>query len=386
MALTSLLSLVTLTAMLSFTGAIRTISISASSHYDLGFQLGRLAKHEISAQFDSDPQLASLLSVMRTKAGAHAVDSLVAVAAADTPFALEELQGMAAGSNVSLDECTVPKALSSDTQVIAMNFRNEISVLLPTRTLRTDCSDFFYVGASVEATQWAHNEDGDLSNRNTSYFLIANFTHDPSKNFAAYTYPGILPGCAFGFNAHGVVLTTNALFPPTTDANALGRYFLNRRLLSVTSLSEAVDILSSMPSATGFAANFGFIREGRFVNFEVGLGGDFAMTSISKNFSHFNMYERLVAPAVFEPSSARRRERVDTLPPPTTRGQLFAIAGNTDDLDYPIYRNGAPPDDRCVTLATAVFDGEGLAVEVFESNVKTARSASLIVPLDLWRS
>jgi len=55
------------------------------------------------------------------------------------------------------------------------------------------------------------------------------------------------------------------------------------------------------------------------------------------------------------------------MPVPTTREMILSILGDTNDKAYPIYREGAAPDDS-YTVASFFVDAENLEAEVFWSN------------------
>ena len=50
-------------------------------------------------------------------------------------------------------------------------------------------------------------------------------------------------------------------------------------------------------------------------------------------------------------ASIHHLERIKQLPVPTCSKDILGILGDTADPQYPIFRNGAPPDDS-VTLGT----------------------------------
>ena len=79
-----------------------------------------------------------------------------------------------------------------------------------------------------------HNEDTYPLVKTDGYFVSAHIVdtaYDSQGNpykveqqFTHFTYPGLLPGQAFGINSHGVVQTVNALYPELVLRNRTGRY------------------------------------------------------------------------------------------------------------------------------------------------------------------
>lgn len=54
-------------------------------------------------------------------------------------------------------------------------------------------------------------------------------------------------------------------------------------------------------------------------------------------------------------TSVRRMARLASLPPATSVEELRAALSNTDDAEFPVHRNGAPPDNS-QTMNTVIFD------------------------------
>lgn len=95
------------------------------------------------------------------------------------------------------------------------------------------------------------------------------------------------------------------------------------------------------------------------------------MPVVGNTTLHFNMYLRLDVPQNVDDSSLHRAIRAAQLPTPVNITDAESLLGDTADVDYPIYRNGAWPDGGCVTLATGVFDLNAGTLTVFDSNPKS---------------
>ena len=62
------------------------------------------------------------------------------------------------------------------------------------------------------------------------YIIKAEIVSDDNivkEAFTAYTYPGLVPGNAFGFNNHGLLITCNAVFPKRCNQSSLREYWYN---------------------------------------------------------------------------------------------------------------------------------------------------------------
>lgn len=69
------------------------------------------------------------------------------------------------------------------------------------------------------------------------------------------------------------------------------------------------------------------------------------LLSSSRRYLHSQVEQR------DDPSSVHRLQRVRELPPPKTLKELRSILGDTQDMEYPIFRTASPPDSG-ETLAT----------------------------------
>ena len=66
--------------------------------------------------------------------------------------------------------------------------------------------------------------DGDPLLKQTAFYVNASVSGSPWH--FAFRYPASLSGHAFGFNAHGLTMSMNALSPEAVDVSGVGVYFL----------------------------------------------------------------------------------------------------------------------------------------------------------------
>jgi hypothetical protein len=85
--------------------------------------------------------------------------------------------------------------------------------------------------------------------------------------FLSFVYPGLLPGNGPGFNAAGVVQTTNYI-QPHRIADGIPRYFVGRAVLEAQTLAEAVDLVTVQPRAFSWHHNLASLDEGRILSVE----------------------------------------------------------------------------------------------------------------------
>ena len=100
---------------------------------------------------------------------------------------------------------------------------------------------------------------------------------------------------------------------------------------------------------------------------------------------HFNMYLRLNVAQYPDNSSEARLNRTLELINENgldSKQDIITILGDTENEEYPIYRDSQPPDD-CSTLATALFDYNNMKFNVYEKcNPKTCEPSFIIDIVD----
>jgi hypothetical protein len=342
----------------------------AASLYDAGLAHGRLAAPRIT-QYLATAELRALSAfAFGTAAGRAAFTQLAADNGAEFPEYAEEMRGIAAGANQTLDTVWMINLLQE--------LENVNPSALPSRTARHEdhCSDFM-AAPSGGGLFHGHNEDWDDELRPLVYFVSytpATTAAGPA-NFSAVAglcYPGMIIGNAVTFNARGVYYTQNALFPTASLGRGLAMNFVQRRALdraaSLQQLHDGLTMATATATATaaaavaparaplgqalGFSLNCVSVSERLASNVEV-YEDTAAVTPLARNASHFNMYKHLAGVTDRDEhtaSTTHRQARADSLPPPASRADIVARLGDVSDASFPIYRWN-------MTLVSAVVDG-----------------------------
>lgn len=161
--------------------------------------------------------------------------------------------------------------------------------------------------------------------------------------------------------------------------------FVARDLMNSETIEQALKTLSAVKIASGFSLNIASIHEDKKIyNVEIGPGiGNNNQLKIDGNYSHTNEYKRLNAPQLPDPSSFYRTQRIGEFPIPKTVDDARAILGDTMNKQYPIYRNGNPPDADA-TVITAIFDLVSERVLLFTENPKLSKPLKDL-SLNLWK-
>jgi len=223
----------------------------------------------------------------------------------------------------------------------------------------------------------AHNEDAAPNIKPSAYIVQAQLqwleNSTQASRYTAYTYPGYLSGMAWGFNQH-IVVTCNACFPKKVVLPGVIRYFLNRDLLASNSTEDALNRLHIPNLALGFSTNIGGIPTGDkapdLYNVEVAQTNVDILKVSADNFTeHFNMYLRLDVPQYTDTSSVYRLKRAQQMGPPKDMHDMLLILGDTENKQWPIFRDAVPPDSAA-TVATAAFNLVNKTAYIYQANPK----------------
>jgi len=329
---------------------------AGGSHREIGLAIGSHFADAIHRFFDSYERLQQqLLPFYRTASGKNYYQSFLALHRSRFPAYVSELEGIAEGAKRPFEE------------VFLVNLRGELTGLMPPDSRTGDapvqgCTDCLVLTA--ESALIGHNEDGSPASWGRLYVVTVKLDDGPA--FSALSYPGFLPGNAFGFNQSGILHTVNHVAPRPIKVG-LSRHFLARSLLDARSLDEAIGNITESDRASGFNYNIGSLAERRVVSVEVAPQRHH-VHEVQGYFSHTNHYIELNEPQQeISQSSRKRLERsmaIGRTAAPGQADQVLAVLGNRDDRDYPIYRDAAPPDTDA-TLCSALYDLDGRELRIY---------------------
>ncbi|XP_071081864.1 beta-alanyl-dopamine/carcinine hydrolase-like [Haliotis cracherodii] len=349
---------------------------SRGTHYQVGLDVGQHFQGAIQEYYAMMTDLhTKLLPFVETAGGSHIYDTYLRMAETHFPQYVDELRGIAVGAKLSFK------------QVFTNHIWDELSTLIGVKQKKS-CTDVYVndvgdEGPTVVTPQFSlgHNEDGSPNAKTRAYILHAiivnNVTGTVEEDFTSFTYPGELPGDAYGFNIHGVVLTMNAVLPVIAGIGAVPRDFVLRATFAVKSQAELESLILSEGTGVGYGYNLNYgntqddVRS--LVSYEVaplenqpralvskytvGCHGVNDNTNTTGPYFHFNLYNHtdVVQMTSQLTSSYHRQARVAQIPEVrNTQGALYVL-GDTHDPDYPIYRT-ARPTDEFSTLTTAFLN------------------------------
>ncbi|CAH1230212.1 Hypp288 [Branchiostoma lanceolatum] len=348
------------------------------THYDVGYTIGYTFRERIQDFYTKYTLLHDVLTPFyKSEIGKVIVEGYLKVANDSFPQYVAELAGVSDGAGVPF------------IQAFLLTARHEI-LLIERKKDVSSCTDVFMDIANQRVL--AHNEDAHPLVKEHAYLIHAQISPYKLPNgaqigdweyFTAYTYPGHLPGCAFGHNLQGMVFTVNAVFPKNVQPNKQVRYMLNRAMLAAKDPSEALDIITNKNGpgvASGFSVNIGYASDfSKLYNIEVAPTvpnlPQYYQTVLDvqgqEHYFHFNMYDKLngTVPQYEDPSTEHRKARVAQMANPYDLKNIVDILGDTQDPDYPIFRTPNKKDDA-ETVATGIYDFSQGHFSVYLDNPK----------------
>jgi hypothetical protein len=335
-------------------------TIKALSLRDAGLQHGTLAGDRIRGWMDSGEMLAVKNFSLGT--GNSAFRQMIADNTRVFPEVVSELEGIAEGANLPVESIWAGTLLS------------EMESLMPHSSRVGHCSDIYAVADGGYAAGFAHGHHVDGPGPVHDYFYYVSYVAEAGADFAScagLVYPGNTVGWAPTWNAEGMYLTQNSLFPLRTRAGGLGSMFVQRQAICGLSkerrgMDTVVAGLMRGGLSSGASVNLVDLKERRMASVElhedaasVRAVGPAGVASSVANYSHFNMYKELEVGRADAPnnSTLHRQARVDEMPPPRTLGDVKATLSDAADAEYPIFRG--------MTLASLALDGSTGSLDVW---------------------
>eukprot|EP00929_Paragymnodinium_shiwhaense_P039209 TRINITY_DN20618_c0_g1_i2.p1 TRINITY_DN20618_c0_g1~~TRINITY_DN20618_c0_g1_i2.p1 ORF type:complete len:316 (-),score=41.80 TRINITY_DN20618_c0_g1_i2:184-1131(-) len=299
---------------------------------------------------------------------------------------MQEVHGMAAGSGQPLN------------LVLVANFRQEIQTALG-HSVPDACTDIM-VDTMDGTTGFAHNEDYDTLFFDKIYMVRQTWRATsvaPGVSYVSYSYPGVLPGWAPGWNSHGIAMSWNVLYPANMRANGgAAAAFVCRDVLGrARTVEEAIELATPDDMALGQNLNVGVVftpagkhgpaSQPRILTAETAPSGAVNMEKVQGTVFHANEYLRMINLPQIEASlvsSKHRRKAFEaTQPRPKTLKDALHVLGDTSDGAYPIFRrNDTTRED---TLFTVLFDLVAGTVTTYRDNPRLGEKA-VVLHEELW--
>jgi hypothetical protein len=277
-------------------------------------------------------------SVMRSRGSAFAAE-LARQTQERFPRVWAELQGLAKGLALPFED------------VFLWNCRGDVWAMSP-----DGCTTVQLPG--LRERRIGHNEDGDPGFAGDC--ALAQCHIDGSPAFAAFVYPGSLPGHTFAVTDAGLAMTVNNLRQRGVAAG-VPRMVLTRAVLDTADLDSAVALLRAAPRAGGFHLTLAHRSHPALLGVEYSAWRCSVqeITQPSLHANHAVHPQMAHVPQVVTDSSRHRQARGDwLLEQAQAAGQApdpLAILADHGDASLPIHRTAPDDPDDENTLATAVI-------------------------------
>lgn len=325
---------------------------------------------QIAAAFAADTTLQDMHRAIQGGRAFTIFNELVAINTDRYPTYVAEINGTAYGASQPVE------------LMLLANLRLEVATALaPGDTIRVPdaCTDLLLKDG------WAHNEDYNTLFFDSMYLVNVTWTNAAAGgsplSFATFTYPGVLPGWAPGWNSHGVAMSWNVLYPRDMRVGGgVGVAFVCRDVLTATSVADALRLAAPPDLALGQNLNVGsFDSPFAITTMETAPGGRADVLDITRGsqglssggaYFHANEYLRIQNVRQFEHNLISSRHRRATYlalsRPPTNLSAALNVLGDQSDESYPIFRrNDSSLED---TLFTVAFDLRARTVTTYRDN------------------
>ena len=323
----------------------------------------------IADAFAADESLQAMAAHCQTDEGARLLADFDRVNRAKYPHIIDEVAGIAAGSEQPIH------------LVMLANLAQEVSTFVKSAAPVVGCTDVHVLTSTDSA--WGHTEDVLIEG--SGYIVHSTLVGDDAaqdgvvKRYTAFCYPGCVAGWAWGYNAHGVAFSINALTPSKLCVG-LAASFVSRDVLDAENIDDAIARAAVLGQAGGQRFNLGSVAEpGRRVLIEAAPRGcEVRWLANDERCCACNVYLLGTNPTEVEgrtgcyaESSHRRLARVTALlPNKATVGAEDGVAWirrvltDAGDASFPIWRNKSPPD-YAKSDHMVVFDLIQKRVDVF---------------------
>lgn len=303
----------------------------SGTHQEVGAALGRFGAKALRHYAQTSP---AWHHIMRFRQHPMAL-AMQALVQERYPQYWAELQGLALGLEMPLED------------VFLWNCRGDLWAWGP-----DGCTTIQQPGTK---TLLAHNEDGDPLF--AGHCAIAHIQAGLEMGFTAFVYPGSIPGHTFGANMAGLCMTVNNL--RTLHAQSgVPRMIATRLLLSLPTIDSAVGYIESIQPAGGFHLTLGQVGTRNLISVEF-TGRKTSIIELSEPSGHANhmihpgMQHQ---PQIITGSSGYRQARLEALLRLDPYTEPLAVLHDTENQEFPIFRQDPHDPDTENTLATARFE------------------------------
>lgn len=229
-------------------GRIRVLKLGGSA-YDMGYQHGKLYRDAIRMFTEDRVDLSQSEHWTGRNLSKSAVlalaEACVEAHQAYAPDLMEELQGMADATDLSLAELVINNGFTDFIDVVYSVGDPARKALTP-QIVADNCTAFLVPNNHAVNGQGMYGQTWDMHATATPYVILIHGTPDHAPNFLAFTNTGCVG--MIGMNSEGIAVGINNLM--STDGQIGVTWpFVVRKILQQDNLDSALDCLTSAPLA-----------------------------------------------------------------------------------------------------------------------------------------
>lgn len=250
--------------------SIPVLYIKAESNFDVGYRIGKTFKHFI-CEHSSSGTANYLYSFYETDEGRRLYNSSLAATEKCYPHIVEEIRGMAEGSNVPFEKLFLQGMVS---EILLHHSKTTQKEVKEVNSELAGCSDIMVNNEQCRVL--AHNEDWgsevqhiffmvdvdlDKSSSNTSRLgeglgngKINEQLSGRNERYLAFMFPGYLAGNTFYVNKW-FTASVNSLVPKKVNSGAVPVDILMRAMVGCESIEECVEVMRNDPIGCSYGIN-----------------------------------------------------------------------------------------------------------------------------------
>lgn len=388
--------------------SIPVLYIKANNNYDVGYKIGQTFKHFIRDHLTSETAK-SLWSFYESKDGRKKYADSLEATRKSYPNIIEEIQGMADGSDVSFEKLFLQDMVSE----ILLHYSHVSKDVDNTDREVAGCTDVMVNTESCRLI--GHNEDWSPEVRDGMFMVnvdldkgipsetvkgnkeVNNVLASRNERYLANMFPGFLAGNTFYVNETFAV-SVNSLVPVSVNEGAVPVDILLRALIGCVTIEECVTVMKNEPVGCSFGINLNIASRQSANMWSLEVYPDYGKTVVSLreipysdcavtdsyyiHTNHYKHVEKAEESPVLEGSRARE-ETAGNMPVPAKIQDVCSVLGDTSSHIEPIHRvpgKSFNRNSRTTTIASAIFDMNNDLLRVYLNNPKTSKYPSLKLP------
>ena len=342
------------------------LDLAASTRRELGQARGEVLHATLAGGYARYAELFRALGVNETQE-LEGAEQVLAVLRGWRPEIVEELEGVASGSGLTL------------AQVVALNARTEIIALGGSAS--SECSTVTAVleGHRVGVQTWDWHIELD------DYWHTQQVA-GPGYRYVGLTEQGILS--KIGVNEAGLALHFNILGHRADGPGGVPMHILSNVVLTeCASIDEAIELIREAPIASSSA--FTMLDATRAVSVEMSPEGVFVIPEVDGSVQRTNHFQDAAPLAqqkteVYEPDSSERlavvRERLAAAMPTSTEAMVRLLVSGEGEPPLTCRADMSKKyGERWATLATVISDPDARTLRVLDGMPTEAASG-------MWRT